>query len=158
MFVPRANPLYGSMCRYADVCKHKPLKLLVQSSTYGRAGPRSRPGPDPRHFGRLTRGPERTSPSTSATPIRGLRGSPDHRRSQEGERCGLRVDPRSILSADKARDRATDALRRRIAQEHSAVLGPRLAPLRFASTGQAALFPVGAALTAPTEISPTISI
>jgi len=56
------------MCRFVAVCKRKSLKLLAQSSTYGRAGPRSRPGPDPRPFGPLTRGPERTSPSTSAIP------------------------------------------------------------------------------------------
>jgi hypothetical protein len=35
---------------------------------YGRTGPPSRPGPDPRPFGPLTRGPERISPSTSAIP------------------------------------------------------------------------------------------
>ena len=41
----------------------------VRPTPYGRAGPRSRPGPDPRPFGPLTRVPERTSPSTSAIPI-----------------------------------------------------------------------------------------
>ena len=40
----------------------------IPPTPYGRAGPRSRPGPDPRPFGPLTRVPERTSPSTSAIP------------------------------------------------------------------------------------------
>ena len=46
--------------------------------------------------GRSPWGRTEQAPLPRPSPIRGLRGSPDHRRSQEGERRGLRADPRSI--------------------------------------------------------------
>ena len=51
--------------------------------------------------GRSPWGRTEQAPLPRPSPIRGLRGSPDHRRSREGDRRGLRADPRSIPSADR---------------------------------------------------------
>jgi heme-degrading monooxygenase HmoA len=49
-----------------------------------------------RSEGRPPWGRTEQAPLPRPSPIRGLRGSPDHRRSQEGERRGLRADAHSI--------------------------------------------------------------
>ena len=67
----------------------------VRPTPYGRAGPRSRPGPDPRPFGPLTMGPERTSPSTSAIP--NLRASRFARPSALARRRTSRLESRPSL-------------------------------------------------------------
>ena len=61
----RCRGLWNSTC---SKVRRPKITRSMPPTPYGRAGPRSRLGPDPRPFGPLTRGPERTSPSTSAIP------------------------------------------------------------------------------------------
>ena len=116
----RCRGLWNSTC--SKVRRPKIIRSMPPTP-YGRAGPRSMPGPDPRHFGPLTMGPDRTSPSTSAIPNSRASRFASPSALARRQRRGLKANPRSIPSADKRGDRATDVLAAQAMSEkgHAAV-------------------------------------